>query len=107
MGIRSWFPEKKEIKLLKELLLTPAYKPYQLIAHNRSIMGFHLGRLKGYEDRVQAAVTKLMKLAEVGAIDPIIDRVFTYSEAPQAHQYIQDRKNFGKVLLDFRDHSLH
>lgn len=93
------------IKLMKELWTTPAYKPYQLIAHNRSIMGFHLGRLNGYEHRIRSAVTKLLKLADTGAIEPIVDRIFPYTEAPEAHQYIQDRKNFGKILLDFRDHS--
>jgi len=36
-------------------------------------------------------------------LKPIIDRIFTYTEAHKAHSYIQDRKNFGKVLLDFRD----
>ena len=35
-------------------------------------------------------------------IKPVIDKVFPFQQADKAHQYIQDRKNFGKVLLDFR-----
>ena len=34
---------------------------------------------------------------------PIIDKIFPFTEADKAHTYIQDRKNFGKVLLDFRE----
>ena len=33
-------------------------------------------------------------------IKPVIDSIFPFDEANQAHQHIQDRKNFGKVLLD-------
>ena len=40
--------------------------------------------------------------ADSSKIKPIIDKVFSFTEADKAHTYIQDRKNFGKVLLDFR-----
>ena len=30
-----------------------------------------------------------------------VDRVLAYRQVPEAHTYIQDRQNFGKVLLDF------
>jgi NADPH:quinone reductase-like Zn-dependent oxidoreductase len=30
---------------------------------------------------------------------PVIDRTFRFSQAAEAHHYIQDRKNRGKVLL--------
>ena len=35
-----------------------------------------------------------------GAIAPHIDRVFPLTEASDAHHYLQDRRNVGKVLLD-------
>ena len=40
-----------------------------------------------------------MGLWDKGAIRPKIARVFAFDEAPEAHQFIQDRKNIGKVLL--------
>jgi NADPH:quinone reductase-like Zn-dependent oxidoreductase len=30
---------------------------------------------------------------------PVVDRSFPFSEAAAAHRYIQERKNFGKVVL--------
>ena len=47
-------------------------------------------------------VEKLNAMAKDGKIKPVIDKIFPFFEAPQAHTYIQNRKNFGKVLLDFR-----
>ena len=65
-------------------------------------MGFHLGRLAGATDKIQSAAAALHDLARVGKIKPVIDKVFPFTEADKAHAYIQNRKNFGKVLLDFR-----
>ena len=71
------------------------------MASNKSIMGYHLGRLKGAEHKIKRAINSLNILAENDEISPIVDKVFSYENANQAHQYIQDRKNFGKVLIDF------
>ena len=30
---------------------------------------------------------------------PLVDRTFTFREAAAAHRYVQERKNFGKVIL--------
>jgi NADPH:quinone reductase-like Zn-dependent oxidoreductase len=34
-----------------------------------------------------------------GVVKPKIARSFRFEEAPQAHHFIQDRRNIGKVLL--------
>ena len=79
----------------------PKYKPMKLMSDNKSIMGYHLGRLAGAEQKIQNSVQVLKQIVETNHLKPIIDRIFSYSEVHDAHQYIQDRKNFGKVLLDF------
>ena len=91
------------ITTMKEVFSMPKYRPMDLMSQNKSIMGYHLGRLAGAEDKIQKAVVALSKLVQDGKLSPVIDKIFPYSEAPKAHSYIQNRKNFGKVLLDFRD----
>ena len=86
---------------LKEIFSMPKYRPMKLMSDNKSVMGYHLGRLTGAEHKIQNAVQKLTKIVEDNHLKPVIARTFSYSEASKAHQYIQDRKNFGKVLLDF------
>jgi NADPH:quinone reductase-like Zn-dependent oxidoreductase len=34
-----------------------------------------------------------------GELRPVVDRTFGFDEAGAAHAYLQDRKNFGKVVL--------
>lgn len=45
------------------------------------------------------AHAEIFGLHESGAIKPHIDARFKLKEAAQAHRYIQDRKNRGKVLI--------
>jgi NADPH:quinone reductase-like Zn-dependent oxidoreductase len=42
---------------------------------------------------------KLMRLLEEGKIHPVLDRVLPLREARQAHQLLEERKQFGKVVL--------
>ena len=56
---------------LKEVFSMPKYKPMDLMSKNRSIMGYHLGRLAGAEDKIQRAVIELFKLVQNGKLSPI------------------------------------
>ncbi|MEZ4703869.1 MAG: zinc-binding dehydrogenase [Bdellovibrionota bacterium] len=54
-----------------------------------------LGSTMGTDRELQT----LIDLIGQKKLDPIIDHVFPLSKASQAHQYMEDRKVFGKVLL--------
>ena len=56
---------------------------------------------KGYEWKVNRSVKNLINLVNNHNIHPVIDSTFSFEKAPDAHRHIQNRKNFGKVLLDF------
>ena len=86
---------------LKEFFSMPKFRPMDLMSRNKSVMGYHLGRLAGAEEKIQRATIALHNLAKDGKIKPVIDKIFPFTEAAQAHAYIQNKKNFGKVLLDF------
>ena len=36
---------------------------------------------------------------ETGELKPIIDKTFTLSDAKEAHQYMEAKKNKGKIVL--------
>ena len=91
------------IAAFKEVMAMPKYKPMDLMAFNKNVMGYHLGRFKGYEWKVNRSVKNLINLVNQHDIHPVIDSTFSFEKAPDAHRHIQNRKNFGKVLLDFTD----
>ena len=88
---------------IKELYSMPKYRPMDLMANNKVVMGYHLGRFKGHEWKVKRSIENLIKLINKHDIHPIIDRKFSFNDTSKAHRHIQNRKNFGKVLLDFTD----
>ena len=89
------------ITMLKEYFTVPKFNTLELISKNKSIMGFHLGRLKNSESKLELAEKSLIKIINEHKIKPTIDKMFPYDQIPEAHKYIQDRKNLGKVLIDF------
>lgn len=46
---------------------------------------------------------RLASLVKSGDIRPIVDRVFPLEEAVQAHEYLDQRTQFGKVVLSIRE----
>jgi len=86
---------------MKELYSMPKYRPMDLMANNKVVMGYHLGRFKGHEWKVKRSIDNLINLVNKNDVHPVIDSKFPFHEAPEAHRHIQNRKNFGKVLLDF------
>ena len=91
----------KPLVAMKEIYSMPKYKPMDLMSNNKSVMGYHLGRFNGHEWKVQRSIKNLIKLVNDNDLHPVIDSKFSFEDAPKAHRHIQNRKNFGKVLLDF------
>ncbi len=62
-----------------------------LFAKQLSILGSYMGSF--------AELNKILELIEKGIILPVIDEVFPLKEARQAHERMEARKNFGKIIL--------
>ncbi len=91
--------KKNILKILPEYLGMPKFNPMHLMSKNKGVFGFHLGLIKKRQDLVKEYGSLLLKWLDDGIISPEVDAVFPLEKAAEAHQYISDRKNFGKVLL--------
>jgi NADPH:quinone reductase-like Zn-dependent oxidoreductase len=87
--------------LLKVILTTPwlRFTPATLMRSNKGVFGVNLGELWEEMDRVRAWMEALLAYYREGAIRPVVAASFPFERAAQAHHYIQDRKNLGKVVL--------
>jgi NADPH:quinone reductase-like Zn-dependent oxidoreductase len=83
----------------KALLTMPWFHPLPLIDANRGVFGTNMGHLWDVMDKLGADMDQITGLVSEGTFAPVVDRTFPFTEAAEAHRYIQDRKNFGKVLL--------
>ena len=90
---RSW------ISALTGLSKMGSFKPLQLMSHNRGVYGVNVGHLWHHGDELTAMLGEILNLFADGTFKPMVDRSFPFSDAAAAHRYIQERKNFGKVVL--------
>ncbi len=85
--------------LLKTLLQTPLFTPLKLMNANKALIGVNLGHMWRELDLLGTWLLQILAWYREGKIHPTIGAKFPLAEAAAAHQYIQDRKNIGKVLL--------
>ncbi len=85
--------------LLKMPLATaPWWKSLAMIGENKMVGGLNLldwWKREGLE-RLSGLLGDYL---ERGAVDPVISKEFSFAQAPEAHRYIEQRQNIGKVLL--------
>ncbi len=87
------------LALLRELATTPWFHPLSLLNNNRGVFGTNMGRLFDEFGRLAPDMVEIVRLLGEGTLAPVVDQIFPFAEAAAAHHYLQDRKNFGKVLL--------
>lgn len=93
--------EKRSIlQALKVILSMPKFKTLDLINDNKGVFGINLGHLWEQTDILKEMLEEIISHVEDGTFAPVVDKVFPFDEVADAHRYIQDRKNFGKVLLE-------
>mgnify|MGYP000001666644 FL=1 len=78
----------------------PRFDPLKLMTSNKAVFGVHMGLLED-ETVFRGHLTSLSKMLEKGDIDPVIDSVWRFEDVADAQMHIHNRKNRGKVLLDF------
>ena len=78
----------------------PRFDPLGLMSSNKAVFGVHMGLLED-ESVFSGHLDALSQMLQKGTINPIIDSVWRFEKVADAQMHMHDRKNRGKVLLDF------
>ena len=87
------------VRAIRGLLAMGSWKPLDLMNRNKGVHGVNVGHLWKQADRLRAMLGEIVGLVSDGTFTPVVDRTVPFDRAADAHAYMQDRKNFGKVLL--------
>jgi len=100
-GVSSFAPgtRRSMVAALTGMWKMPSFKPLQLMNRNKGVHGVNLGHLWDRGEELRSILVEMLSLFSDGTFEPVVDRSFGFDEAGAAHRYIQERKNFGKVLL--------
>ena len=70
-----------------------------MIAKMPIIKGQNIWLTSGDEARRKAAIAYVTKGLESGALRPVIDRIFPFDEIVEAHRYLEQNGQFGKIVV--------
>lgn len=82
-----------------KFLWTPKIDPYKLMYANRGIYGLNMLTWWREPADLVSAMSALSAGIDEGWLRPHVGATFPFERAAEAHAYIQDRKNIGKVVL--------
>ena len=92
--------QRNLLGIVSTLARTPwlQFNPVSLMNSNKGVFGVNLGHMWNEVDRIRSRADQVLDLASRGVLKPRIAHAFPFEEAADAHSYIQDRRNIGKVL---------
>jgi len=87
------------LRLGQVALGMPFFHPVALMNTNRSVFGVNLGHMWRETDMIAEWMQDLLGGVAEGWVRPHVDRSFPLDAAGEAHAYIEERRNTGKVVL--------
>ena len=101
MSAASTGKTRSLLAVARALFRTPwlRFHPPALMGANKGVFGVNVGHLWEETARVREWTETLLEWVAEGSLSPVVDQRFPFDRAAEAHHYIQDRKNLGKVLL--------
>jgi len=100
LGISSMSGEKRNTwRVLRSWWGMKAFDPLSLINRNRGVFGLNVGHLWDEPRQLQPLMQLMMTELGGGRLEPIVARTFPLERVADAHRFIQNRSNIGKVVL--------
>ena len=91
--------ERNLVSAARTVLQMPRFNLIKQMAESKTVIGLNVLTLW---DEFQSAARwtgALNDLLSDGTIKPVVAQAFPFDRAPDAHRYISDRRNVGKVVL--------
>jgi NADPH:quinone reductase-like Zn-dependent oxidoreductase len=92
--------EKRSLKTVgKMLATTPIFHPMPMMQSSRSVIGLNMLTLWDAKGSLDEYIEPLRAWIDEGKLRPVVAEAFPLERGPDAHRYMGERKNVGKVVL--------
>jgi NADPH:quinone reductase-like Zn-dependent oxidoreductase len=100
LGISSMSGERRNAwRVLRSWWAMKSFDPLSLINSNRGVFGLNVGHLWDEGRHLQPLMQLLLTELSAGRLEPVVARTFPLERAGDAHRFIQNRSNIGKIVL--------
>jgi NADPH:quinone reductase-like Zn-dependent oxidoreductase len=92
--------ERREIgKALKMLATTPIFPALSMMRDSKTVIGLNMLTIWDSKGSLNEFIQPLAELIDSGVVEPVVSEAFPIERAAEAHRYMGERKNIGKVVL--------
>jgi NADPH:quinone reductase-like Zn-dependent oxidoreductase len=77
----------------------PWWKGLAVMNENKGVFGLNLLSWWDAEGSLDRVIEPLMPGLQAGELRPVVAAAFSFDRAPEAHRFIAERRNIGKVVL--------
>ncbi len=77
----------------------PWWRSLQMMGENKGVFGLNMLSWWDSEHDIDRIMGPLMSEIESGAVEPVVAEAFPFDRAGDAHRFIAERRNIGKVVL--------
>jgi NADPH:quinone reductase-like Zn-dependent oxidoreductase len=92
--------DKRDIKTLaKFAVTTPFFHPMKMMSDSKAVIGLNMLTLWDSTGSLDDYIQPLRGWIEDGSIRPVVAEAFPLERGADAHRYMQERRNIGKVVL--------
>ena len=81
------------------LATMPWWKSLQMMSENKGVFGLNMLHWWDREGDIDRMVEPLLADLAAGRLSPVVAEAFSFDQAADAHRYLADAKNVGKVVL--------
>ena len=100
LGAASLSGKKGKINLLKLVLGFGFFSPIAYLGKSQSLIGVNMLKVADNRpDIIAHEFKEVASLYEQGILNPHIGKVFNYDQLPEAHEWMENRKSIGKVVV--------
>jgi NADPH:quinone reductase-like Zn-dependent oxidoreductase len=92
--------EKRNVKSVARMLATtPIFHPMPMMQSSRAVIGLNMLTLWDAKGSLDEYVNPLREWMEDGRLRPVVAEAFPLERGAEAHRYMGERRNVGKVVL--------
>src|SRR2546421_8129450 len=87
------------VKAAGAALRMPKFNLVKQMSASKSVIGLNMLTLWDHADTIEPWIAPLRVMLDDGTIQPVVAEAFSFDRAADAHRFIAERRNVGKVVL--------
>jgi NADPH:quinone reductase-like Zn-dependent oxidoreductase len=84
---------------VKMLAQTPRFNALRMMSDSKAVIGLNMLRIWDSKGSLDEYIDPLQDWMRSGAVKPVVAEAFPLEQGPDAHRFIHERRNVGKVVL--------